>query len=192
MPPTSGAGSVVVTTPSDREIRMTRDFDAPARLVFAAWTTPELLLCWFGARGWRLVECEVDLRVGGAWRFVSRGPGGAEMTQHGVYREIVAGRRLVQTESYGDAPAGAETLVTTEFVEDQGRTTVVTTVTAPSREARDAVLRTPMERGVGEGHDRLARVLTEIRAYGVDGRRRAADPTDASGTTELRRERRNG
>ena len=81
----SAPGSLTVTTPTDRQIVLTRVFDAPRRLVFAAFTRPELLRRWFGARGWNLVVCEVDLRVGGGWRFVSRGPDGAEMGQGGVY-----------------------------------------------------------------------------------------------------------
>ena len=92
-----------VTTPSEREIAMTRVFDAPRRLVFDAWTRPELLKRWLGVRGgWSFAVCEVDLRVGGAYRFVWRGPNGKEMGMGGVYREIVPPERLVATELFDD------------------------------------------------------------------------------------------
>ncbi|GFJ94320.1 hypothetical protein Prum_079620 [Phytohabitans rumicis] len=95
-------GSLTVTTPSDREIVLRRDFDAPRPLVYAAFTTPDLLTRWYGARGWHLVDCEIDLRVGGAWRFVSQGPGGARMGQSGVYRVVDPPERLVYTEMFDD------------------------------------------------------------------------------------------
>ncbi|WP_016698918.1 SRPBCC family protein [Actinoalloteichus spitiensis] len=158
------ATSVRVMTPSDLEITLRRSFDAPAHLVFAAWTQPDLLVRWFGARGWNLVECEVDLRVGGTWRFVSRGPGGAEMTQSGVYRDIEPARLLVHTESYDGADHPDLTLlVTTRFVERAGRTTVTSTILHPSREARDRTLRTPMERGLRESHARLDVLLASVQ-----------------------------
>ncbi|MCP2330793.1 SRPBCC domain-containing protein [Actinoalloteichus caeruleus] len=157
------ATSTRVTTPTDREITLRRSFDAPARLVFAAWTEPDLLVRWFGARGWNLVACEVDLRVGGTWRFVSRGPGGAEMTQSGVYREIETPGLLVHTESYDGAEhPDLTSLVTTRFVERAGRTTVTSTILHPSPEARDRTLRTPMERGLRESHARLDALLTSV------------------------------
>ncbi|WP_158887244.1 SRPBCC family protein [Amycolatopsis anabasis] len=155
--------TVRVTTPSETEIVLTRGFDAPRRLVFDAWTKPELLRQWFGARGWHLVVCEIDLRVGGAWRFVSRGPGGADMGHGGVYREISAPDRLVYTESYDDQWFPGEALVTTVLTEDGGRTTMTSTLLFPSREVRDLVLASPMERGVGEGYDRLAELLAQQR-----------------------------
>jgi len=104
--------TVDISAPTETEIVMTRDFAAPRRLVFDALTKPELLRRWFGARGWNLVACEVDLRVGGAWRFISRGPGGAEMAHGGVYREVTAPERLVYTESYDDQWFPGESLVT--------------------------------------------------------------------------------
>ena len=93
-------GTLQVTTPTDREIVMTRVFDAPRHLVFDALTKPELLARWYGPRGWTLVVCEIDLRVGGAWRFVPRRPDGKEIGQRGVYREIVRPERIVHTESW--------------------------------------------------------------------------------------------
>jgi uncharacterized protein YndB with AHSA1/START domain len=158
----NNSGTLTVTTPTDREIVLTRVFDAPRRLVFDALTKPELLKRWFGARGWNLVGCEVDLRVGGTWRFVSRGPNGAEMGQGGVYRVIRPADRLVYTELFDDQSYPGESVVTHELVEQQGKTTLTSTVRYASRAARDTVLRYPMARGVTQGYDRLAGVLTEL------------------------------
>src|SRR4029077_5763186 len=107
-------GTLEVTTPTESEIVLTRVFDAPRSLVFDAFTRPELLRRWFGPRGWSLVVCEVDLRVGGTWRFVLRGPDGKDMGMRGVYREIVAPDRSVHTESFDDYPG--ESQVTAVFV----------------------------------------------------------------------------
>ncbi|MEV8630243.1 SRPBCC family protein [Streptosporangium sp. NPDC051023] len=149
-----------VTAPSDTELVLSRTFAAPRALVFDAFTRPELLRRWHGARGWQLVVCEVDLRPGGAWRFVSRGPDGAEMGHGGVYVDVEAPGRLVQTEIYDGWEAGAA-LVTTVFDEHEGRTAMTATVRYPSREVRDSVLRTPMERGASQAYDRLAELLAE-------------------------------
>lgn len=159
-------GTLTVATLTDREIVMTRVFDAPRRLVFAAWTTPELLRRWFGPRGHELVVCEIDLRVGGTWRYVVRAPDGTEMVLHGVFREIVPPGRLVSTEANDDCDAedGAESLMTTVLVEHGGRTTMTNTMRYPSREIRDAVLRSGMEHGVAEGYDKLAEVLAAVPA----------------------------
>jgi uncharacterized protein YndB with AHSA1/START domain len=150
-----------VTTPSDTEIVLRREFAAPRRLVFDAWTKPELLTRWYGARGWSLTSCEIDLRAGGTWRFVSRGPDGADMGQRGVYRVVVPPERLVYTEVFDDQSYPGEALVTHEFTELHGITTVTSTVRYESRETRDLVLRYPMARGVGESYDRLADLLAE-------------------------------
>lgn len=151
--------TVDISAPTETEILMTRDFAAPRRLVFDALTKPELLRRWFGARGWNLIACEVDLRAGGAWRFVSRGPDGAEMGHGGVYREVTAPERLVYTESYDDQWFPGESLVTAELTEHAGTTTLTTRLTFPSRHVRDLVLSSPMDRGVAEGYDRLEGVL---------------------------------
>jgi len=156
----NGTGGLRVTTPGDTAIVMTRSFDAPRRLAFDAWTKPELLVRWYGARGWSLVVCEVDLRVGGAWRFVQRGPGGTEMGQSGLYREIVPPERLVYTEVFDNQSYPGESLVTHVFTAAGGRTTVSSTVVYPSKEARDIVLAYPMRRGVAESFVRLDEVLT--------------------------------
>ena len=152
--------SLTVTTSGDRDVVLSRMFNAPRTLVFDAWTKPELLTRWYGARGWNLVGCEVDLRVGGAWRFVSSGPSGDTMVQSGVYQEILAPDRLVYTERFDDQSYPGETLVTHVFVERSEKTTVTSTLRYPSRDARDIVLRYPMARGVGEAFDRLDNLLT--------------------------------
>jgi uncharacterized protein YndB with AHSA1/START domain len=150
--------TTVVTTPTDTQIVMTREFDAPRHLAFAALTTPEMLKRWFGADGWELVECEIDLRVGGRWRFVSLGPGGMRMGQGGVYTEIVPDLRLAYTESYDDQWFPGVARVEADL---SGSTTLVTTLTFPSREVRDLVLASPMERGINESHNRLAQLIGE-------------------------------
>src|SRR5258708_22510690 len=155
-------GTLKVTTPSDREIVMTRVFDAPGRLVWEAFTKPELLKSWFGPRGWSLVVCEVDLKVGGGFRFVLRGPGGKEMGMSGVYREIVPPERSVHMESFDDYPG--ESQVTAVFVEQGGKTTLTATVLYPSKEVRDAVIQSGMEHGAAESYDKLAELLTSAEA----------------------------
>jgi uncharacterized protein YndB with AHSA1/START domain len=159
------SGGLSVTALSDTDLVLTRTFAASRRLVFDAFTRPELLRRWHGARGWQLVVCEIDLRPGGAWRFVSRGPDGAELGHGGVYREVDPPGRLVQTEIYDGWEAG-EALVTTAFEERAGQTVMTTTVRYPSRDVRDSVLRTPMERGAGEAYDRLAELLNETISKG--------------------------
>ena len=155
-------GTLKVTTPSDREIVLTRVFDAPRHLVFDAFSKPELLKRWFGPRGWSLVVCEVDLRVGGGFRFVLRGPDGEEMGMRGVYREIVPPERSVHMESFDDYPG--ESQVTAVFVEEGGKTTMTATVLYPSREVRDAVIQSGMEHGAAESYDRLAELLASAEA----------------------------
>jgi uncharacterized protein YndB with AHSA1/START domain len=156
-------GTLQIKTPSEREIVMSRVFDAPRSLVFDAWTKPELLKRWLGVRGgWSMVICEVDLRVGGAYRFVWRGPDGAEMGMGGVYREIVAPERLVATESFDDPWYPGEAVDTTVLVEEGGKTTATTTVLYESEEIRDVVLESGMARGVAESYDMLAEYLASI------------------------------
>ncbi|HKE49179.1 MAG TPA: SRPBCC family protein [Rhodanobacteraceae bacterium] len=152
-------GTLKVETRGDREIVMTRVFDAPRDLVFDALTTPALLKRWFGPHGWTLTECEVDLRVGGAWRFFSTGPGGRTMGMRGVYREIVRPERILYTESFDDWADQGAALITTTLVERAGTTTLTCVSLAPSREVRDAVIQSGMEHGAAETYDRLADVL---------------------------------
>jgi uncharacterized protein YndB with AHSA1/START domain len=155
-------GTLTVTTPTDREIVMTRVFDAPRHLVFDAFTKPELLKRWFGPRGWSLVVCEVDLKVGGTFRFVLRGPDGRDMGMRGVYREIVAPERSVHVESFDDYPG--ESQVTTVLVEQGGKTTLTATVLYPSREIRDMVAKSGMEHGAAESYDKLAELFESVEA----------------------------
>ena len=159
-------GTLKVTTPSDREIVLTRVFDAPRHLVFDAFCKPELLKRWFGPRGWSLVVCEVDLRVGGGFRFVLRGPDGTEMGMRGVYREIVPPERSVHMESFDDYPG--ESQVTAVFVEQGGKTTLTATVLYPSREVRDAVIQSGMEHGAAESYDKLAELLAPAKAHSME------------------------
>jgi uncharacterized protein YndB with AHSA1/START domain len=156
-------GKLELTTPSEREIAMTRVFDAPRRLVFDAWTRPELVKRWLGVRnGWTMPVCEIDLKIGGAYRYVWRGPGGKEMGMGGVFREIVRPERLVVTERFDESWYPGEAVDTTVLVEQGGKTTVTTTVLYESKEARDAVLKTPMATGVAESYDKLAEYLASV------------------------------
>jgi len=158
------AGLLRVTTPSEREIAMTRVFDAPRALVFDAHTKPELVKRWLGVfRGWSMAVCEIDLKVGGTYRYLWRGPGGKEMGMRGVYREVVRPERMVCTEAFDESWYDGEALDTTVLVERGGKTTLTTTVLYDSREIRDAVLKSPMESGVAKGYDNLAELLTVVR-----------------------------
>ena len=159
-------GTLKVTTPTDREIVMTRVFDAPRRLVFEAFSKPELLKRWFGPRGWSLVVCEVDFKVGGGFRFVLRGPDGRQMGMRGVYREIVPPERSVHMESFDDYPGDSQ--VTAVFVEQRGKTTLTATLLYPSREVRDAVIKSGMEHGAAETYDRLAELLPSLQAQRME------------------------
>jgi uncharacterized protein YndB with AHSA1/START domain len=154
--------SLTVTTPGDREIVLTRSFAAPGRLVFDAYTRPELLTRWYGARGWHLVECVLDLRPGGRYRFTSVGPGGARMVQAGEVRQVQAPVRLVLTEAFEEQSYPGETLIIHDFNEHSGQTIVTTTVRYATPEGRETALKYPMARGVGESLARLDAVLLEI------------------------------
>jgi uncharacterized protein YndB with AHSA1/START domain len=139
---------------------MTRVFDAPRRLVWDAFTRPELLKRWFGPRGWSLSTCEVDARVGGGFRFILQGPDGQKMGMRGVYRELTPPERSVHVESFDDYPG--ESTVTAVFTEQNGKTTLTATVEYPSREIRDIVIGTGMEHGAAESYDKLAELLPSL------------------------------
>lgn len=143
---------------SDRDIVITREFAAPRQRVFDAHTRPELLTRWFGPHGWRLVVCEIDLRVGGEWHYVLAGPTGERMALHGTYLEIEPPHRLVMTETNPDCDARAahESVITIEL---SGDTVLTHTATFPTPEIRDAVAESGMARGVGQGFDRLVAEL---------------------------------
>lgn len=155
---------MTVTTPSDREIALTRVLDAPRHLVFEAYTRPELLQRWLGVQaGWSWAVCEVDLRVGGAYRYLWRGPDGAEMGMGGVYREVVPPERIVATEKFDQSWYPGEAVTTVTLVERDGRTTLTLTVRYESRDARDAVLNFPPAlQGVAAGFDKLAALLATL------------------------------
>lgn len=152
------AGTVRVTMPTARELVLTRTFEAPRHLVFDALTRPELLVRWYGPASWPLVICEIDLRVGGAFRFVWQRTGGKDVGQRGVYREVDAPARLVHTESWEDWNPG-EVLVTVTLDEQDERTTLTSTVRFPSQEVRDMLVASGMTDHAGESYDRLAALL---------------------------------
>jgi uncharacterized protein YndB with AHSA1/START domain len=153
-------GKLLVTTPTDREIVMTRVFAAPRKLVFDAWTKPELLRRWLlGPPGWTMPVCEIDLRVGGAYRFEWLGQDGTTMGMGGVYREIVFPERIVNTQLFDQDWTGGETLGTLLLTELGGKTTLTNKVLYSSREARDGALRTRMAEGVEAGYARLDEIL---------------------------------
>lgn len=153
--------SLKVEASGDREIVMTRAFDAPRQLVFDAYTKPELLKRWlYGLEGWTLAVCEIDLRVGGRYRYVWRGQG-TEMGMGGVYREIVAPERIVATERFDDAWYPGESVGTIVLTEHAGTTTLTQTLQYESRSARDGVLKSPMESGVAMSYDRLENLLAK-------------------------------
>ncbi|MBP2478785.1 uncharacterized protein YndB with AHSA1/START domain [Crossiella equi] len=153
---------VSVTAPGERELCVRRGFDAPARLVFRTFTEPALLRRWFGAEGWQLVQCEIDLRPGGTWRFVSRDGRGHKMGHRGVYWEVRRPERLVYTETYDDQWVPGEAVVTVDFEESGGGTELTTLIRYPTKRARDLAAASPMERGLAEGYLRLADVLAEL------------------------------
>ena len=152
-----------VTTPSDREIRLTRLFNAPRHLVFEAMTTPEHVRRWWGnlGEGYSVPVCEIDLRPGGAWRFVNRHPKG-EVAFSGKYVEIVAPSRLVFTEVMEPYPEPGS-VVTTEYTEENGQTRLTATCLYPSQEIRDMVVGSGMERGAGLSYDRLDDLVVELQ-----------------------------
>jgi uncharacterized protein YndB with AHSA1/START domain len=156
--PGGGALRATVSLPSDEQILITREFDAPKHLLFKAYTTPELVRRWFHANRGEMTLCEIDLRVGGGWRYVMVAEGGLEFGFHGEYREIVPDERLVSTEVYEGAPdAAAVDRVT--FTETDGRTTLSILVQHSSRENRDAHINAGMEDGLQDALSLLEGVV---------------------------------
>jgi uncharacterized protein YndB with AHSA1/START domain len=153
-----------VTTPSDREITMTRLFDAPRRLVFEALTRPEHVKQWWGILDdqYSVPVCEMDFRVGGKWRIVGRGPHGEGPEFFGEYLEIVPPERLVNTEIFAPFP-DSPSVVTAVLTEEHGKTRLTVTAAYPSREVRDMVLKTGMEKGAALSYDRLEEVARKLR-----------------------------
>ena len=156
--------SLIVTTPSDREIVLTRDFDAPRELVFQALTRPEHLVHWWGQAGSSLPVCTIDARPGGAWRFVERAADGSEHGFRGEVREVVPPERIVQTFEYEGMPGhvSVETLTLDDL--GGGRTRLRVTSVFDSVEARNAMLQSGMEQGAGESYDRLEEHLRRMAA----------------------------
>ncbi len=158
------AGTLRITTRGDRELVMTRVLNAPRRLVFDSFTKPELVRRWLlGPPGWSMPVCEIDLRVGGKYRYVWRNDNGNEMGMGGVYREIVAPERIVSTEKFDESWYPGEAVGTIVLVELEGKTTLTQTVRYASPEALEAVLKSPMEQGVEAGYVRLEQLLESLR-----------------------------
>lgn len=160
------AKTVQVTTPTDKEVVITRVFRAPRKLVFEAWTTPKHVQRWLlGPEGWTMPVCEIDLRPGGEWHFGwRRSDNGAGMSMRGIYREVRPPERLVSTESWG--PEWPETVNTIELREEDGKTTMTLTILYVSKEARDNALKTGMKEGVAASFDRLERMLESMGGQG--------------------------
>ncbi|MGZ4348429.1 MAG: SRPBCC family protein [Gaiellaceae bacterium] len=161
----TSSGTATVTLPTDTQILITREFDAPKHLVYHAWTTPELVKRWWHANRGEVTLAEIDLRVGGMWRYVSRSEDGFEVGFHGEYREIVPNERLVTTEVYegipdADAHAALDTLT---LAESDGRTTLTVLVEHPTKEGRDAHINSGMEAGMQDAMDLLEEVAVSLR-----------------------------
>jgi uncharacterized protein YndB with AHSA1/START domain len=158
----TSSGTATVTLPTDEQILITREFNAPRDLVYRAYTTPELVRRWWHAKRGEMTVCEIDLRVGGTWRYVMVAEGGFEVAFHGEYREIVPNERLVSTEVYEGMPE-AEALDTATFTEVDGRTTLAILVQHSSKEHRDAHIESGMEAGLQDALDLLEQVAVAPR-----------------------------
>jgi uncharacterized protein YndB with AHSA1/START domain len=162
------SGKAKVTLPTDEQIQITRDFDAPRHLVYRAWTTPELVKRWWNAKRGEMTLAEIDLRVGGRWRYVMVTPDGFEVGFHGEYREIVPNERLVTTEIYEGLPEGvseddAATLNTATFAEADGQTRLTILVQAQNKASRDAIIESGMEAGLQDALDLAEELLRSLR-----------------------------
>jgi uncharacterized protein YndB with AHSA1/START domain len=157
----TSSGTAVVTLPTDTQILITREFDAPKHLVYKAWTTPELIKRWWSGERGEVTLAEVDLRVGGMWRYVTVTNGGFEVAFHGEYREIVPNERLVNTEVYEGIPDDFA-MNTLTFTEEDGRTTLTMLVDHNSKEARDGHIDSGMEGGMQEAMDKLEKVAISL------------------------------
>jgi uncharacterized protein YndB with AHSA1/START domain len=156
------SGTATVTLPTDEQILITREFDAPKDLVYKAFTTPELVKRWWSANRGEVTIAEIDLRVGGTWRYVMVADGGFEVAFHGEYREIVPNERIVSTEVYEGMP-DAEAVNTATFTEADGRTTLTILVQHTSKEHRDAHIESGMEAGMQDAFDLLEQVAVSLR-----------------------------
>jgi uncharacterized protein YndB with AHSA1/START domain len=163
----ASSGTARVTLPTDEQILITREFNAPKHLVYKAYTTPELVKRWWSGRRGEVTSAEIDLRVGGMWRYVMVANQGFEVAFHGEYREIVPNERIVTTEVYEGVPEEeqpeGDVLNTVTFTEAEGRTTLTLLVETPSKEVRDAIIGSGMEGGMQEGMDLLEQVAMSLR-----------------------------
>jgi uncharacterized protein YndB with AHSA1/START domain len=161
---TRSGGKAVVTLPTDTQIKVTREFAAPKHLVYKAWTTPDLIKRWWGGKRGVVNLAEVDLRVGGTWRYLSTTDRGFEVGFHGVFREVVANERLVYTEVYEGVPGGDDDppVVTLTLTESGGRTTLTSLSQLSSREVRDMIIKSGMEAGLQDVLDVLEEVAVSL------------------------------
>ena len=161
----TNSGTATVTLPTDEQILITREFDAPRELVYRAWTTPELVMRWWSGHQGTMKIADIDLRVGGAWRFVMEAKeGGYEIAFHGEYREIVPNERIINTEVFEHPSAeGEESLITVAFDGQDGRTTLTMLCEYSSREVRDAVIDSGMETGMQEQMDLVEEIANSLR-----------------------------
>jgi uncharacterized protein YndB with AHSA1/START domain len=162
------SGTANLTLPTDEQILITREFDASKDLVYKAWTTPELVKRWWNAKRGEVTLCEIDLRVGGKWRYVMIADNGTEVGFHGEFREIVPGERIVSTEVYEGLPEGVSeeegrTVNTVTFTEENGRTTLTILVQASNKVSRDAIIDSGMEAGLQDALDLLEEVAVSLR-----------------------------
>ena len=158
----ASSATAKVTLPADDQILITREFDAPRRLVYQAWTTAELIKRWWSGQRGEVTLAEVDLRVGGAWRYVMTADGGFEVAFHGMYQEIVPEERIVYTEAFEGMPDAGSTMNTATFAEADGRTVLTLLIVCPSREVRDGIIDSGMEGGMQEQMDALEQVATSL------------------------------
>ncbi len=159
----TSTGTAKVTLPTDEQILITREFNAPKHLVYRAYTTPELVKRWWAGQRGEVTSVEIDLRVGGKWRYVMVANEGFEVGFHGDYREIVPNERLVFTEVYEGVPEeGEPAVVTVTFTEVDGRTTLTMLTDVPSKEVRDLIIDSGMEAGMQEGMDLLEKVAVSL------------------------------
>jgi uncharacterized protein YndB with AHSA1/START domain len=159
------AGSATVTLPTDTQILVTREFDAPRRLVWRAYTEPELIKRWWAGEKGKVTSVEVDLRVGGRWRYVMEADGGFEVAFHGEYREIQSPERLVNTEAFEGIPEPDENaaLVTVTLTEKDERTFIEVLIEAKDKNGRDAIVNSGMEEGMQQSYDALERVAVSLK-----------------------------
>jgi uncharacterized protein YndB with AHSA1/START domain len=157
----TSSGTAKVTLPTDEQILITREFDAPKHLVYKAWTTPELVRRWWAGHRGEVTVLEMDLRVGGRWRYVMVANGGFDVAFHGEYREIVPNERIVWTEIYEAMPDG-ESLNTVTFNEANGRTILTLLTEVPSKEIRDAIINSGMEGGMQEQMDIIEEIAISL------------------------------